>query len=151
MKNKLNEKTVVKEKTVLEAGKINKQDFPEVLNGKLQTTTTQDLSRLFFESPASRPDGIFQPLLFGFAGLLQEKGVSQENLKSALLIFAAINSPRLGYPLSLQLMPEDPLLAISLLNQPGQAQRNDPAGLLQAMDPQGSAAKITSIPIWANL
>jgi hypothetical protein len=31
MKNKLNEKTVVKEKTVLEAGKINKQDFPEVL------------------------------------------------------------------------------------------------------------------------
>jgi hypothetical protein len=32
------------------------------------------------------------------------------------MIFAAINSPRLGYSLSLQLIPEDPLLAISLLD-----------------------------------
>jgi len=109
-------KSKVKEITELEAGKIDKQDFPELSNNNLQTTSTQDLSHLFFDSPTSRPDGIFQPLLCGVAGLLHKKGVSPENLKSALLIFAAINSPRLGYPLSLQLMPEDPLLAISLLD-----------------------------------
>jgi hypothetical protein len=110
------EKNEVKINDVLASGKTNKQDFPEFSGGGLPAATTQDLSHLFFESPTSRPDGIFQPLLFGVAKLLQEKGVSQENLKSALLIFTVINSPKLGYPLSLQLMPEDPLLAISLLD-----------------------------------
>jgi hypothetical protein len=98
------------------SGKTNKKNFPKISTGGLPTTTTHDLSKLFFESPTSRPDGIFQPLLFGVGRLLQEKGVSHENLKSALMIFTAINSPKLGYSLSLQLMPEDPLLAISLLD-----------------------------------
>lgn len=100
----------------LDPGNTIKQDFPKFSAGGLPVTTAQDLSHLFFESPTSRPDGIFQPLLFGVARLLQEKGVSQENLKSALLIFTTINSSKLGYPLSLQLMSEDPLLAISLLD-----------------------------------
>ena len=112
----MKEKNVVKENNLLDNGKNINQDFPKFATGSLRTTTTQDLSHLFFELPTCRPDGIFQPLLFGVARLLQKKGVSHDNLKSALLIFTAMNSPKLGYPLSLQLMPEDPLLAISLLD-----------------------------------
>ena len=93
MTTKVKEKNSAKNNDLLASGNIIKQKFPEFRTGDLPATTTQDLSHLFFESPTSRPDGIFQPLLFGVARLLQEKGVSHENLKSALLIFTTINSP----------------------------------------------------------
>jgi len=116
---KANDVRVKASQRQLDPGKVIKQDFPKFTTGGLPVTMTQDLSHLFFESPTSRPDGIIQPLLFGVARLLHEKGMSQENLKSALLIFATIISPKLGYHLSAQLMPEDPLLAISLLTKAG--------------------------------
>jgi len=118
-KEKAERGTDVKVKTSqrqLDPGKTIKQNFPEFSTGGLPAATSQDLSSLFFESPTSRSDGVFQPLLCGVSRLLFEKGVSQENLKSALLIYATIISPKLGYHLSSQIMSEDPLSAISLLD-----------------------------------
>lgn len=95
---------------------IIKQDFPDSSTGGTLTTGIRDLSRLFYDPPTGSPDGIFQPLLCGVAMLLQEKGVSSEDLRSGLLIFTTINSSRLGYPLSLQIMPNNQLSAIGLLD-----------------------------------
>ena len=76
-----------------------------------------DLSNLFFLMPTGRPDGVFQPLLCEVTGLLVNSGTAPSLIKEALLVYLGINSARLGYPMSLLLMPDDPLLAVGLLDR----------------------------------
>jgi len=111
-----NEVKVEHVKQQLKSGDIIKKDLPKFSAGGTLTTEVRDLSRLFYDPPTGRPDGIFQPLLYGVARLLQEKGVPSEDLRSGLLIFTTINSSRLGYPLSLQIVPNNELSAIGLLD-----------------------------------
>jgi hypothetical protein len=76
-----------------------------------------DLSGLFFNVPTGRPDGVFEPLVCGVAEQLVAAGLPRDAQKEALLIYMAMNSAKLGYPLSLLLMPDDPLTAVSLINR----------------------------------
>jgi len=76
-----------------------------------------DLSGLFFNMPTGRSDGVFEPLICGVAEQLMAKGLPQQTLKEAFLIYMAINSARLGHPLSVLLMPDDPMAAVSMLDR----------------------------------
>ena len=76
-----------------------------------------DLSRLFFNMPTGRPDGVFEPLVCGVAEQLMKAGLPNQALKEAFLLYMVMNSARLGYPLSVLLMPDDPLAAISLIDR----------------------------------
>ena len=76
-----------------------------------------DLSGLFFNMPTGRPDGVFEPLICGVAEQLVATGLPQQTLREAFLIYMAINSARLGHPLSVLLLPDDPMAAVSLLDR----------------------------------
>ena len=77
--------------------------------------TAQDLSCLFFHSPTSRPDGVFEPLLCEVIEQLKMQGVPPENLKQALmLVLGAVSAP-LGYPLAMLLVADEPLTAARLV------------------------------------
>ncbi len=67
--------------------------------------------------PTGRPDGVFEPLICGVAEQLMATGLPQQTLKEAFLIYMAINSARLGHPLSALLLPDDPMAAVSLLDR----------------------------------
>jgi hypothetical protein len=79
--------------------------------------SSPDLSGLFFNMPAGRPDGVFEPLICGVAEQLVATGLSQQTMKEAFLIYMAIISARLGHPLSVLLLPDDPMVAVSLLDR----------------------------------
>lgn len=76
-----------------------------------------DFSRRFFNMPTGRQDGVFEPLLCGVGERLVAETLPSQNLKSAFLLYLAINSARLGYPLSVLLMPDDQLAAVTLLDR----------------------------------
>ena len=77
--------------------------------------TAQDLGCLFFYSPTSRPDGVFEPLLCEEAEHLKMEGVPVENLKEALMLKLGAVSAHLGYPLAILLVADDPLAAARLI------------------------------------
>ena len=100
-----------------EPGKSIKQSFPEFTTGGLPIKSTQELSSMFFTWPTARPDGIFQPLLCEGTDHLFQNGVSVENMQASQVILMALNSARLGYPLSILLHPEEPIYAVDLLDK----------------------------------
>ena len=75
----------------------------------------QDLSSLFFHSPTSRSDGVFEPLLCKVVEHLKLKGVPDENLKQALMLILGAASAHLGYPLAMLLPADDALSAARLI------------------------------------
>ena len=96
-------------------GKIIKQSFPAFSTGGLPTKSTQELSNMFFTWPTARPDGIFQPLLYEVADhLIDKEGVPAENIQASQVILMALNSARLGHPMSVLLHPEEPIYAVDL-------------------------------------
>ena len=78
--------------------------------------TTTDLSRLFFDMPASGQDGIFRPLLTGATSLLRSNGIQDTDTRAALITFLALFSIRTGYPLSVQVVNDDPAAGVKLLD-----------------------------------
>jgi hypothetical protein len=76
-----------------------------------------DFSRLFFNMPTGRQDGVFEPLLCGVGERLIAETLPPQSLKGAFLLYLAVNSARLGYPLSVLLMPDDALAAVTFLDR----------------------------------
>ena len=105
-----------KQSTTMPAVKAS-PDTHSVSIGGTAENTIPDLSSLFFNMPTGRLDGVFEPLVCGVAEQLVAAGLPNQVLKEAFLIYIAMNSARLGYPLSVLLMPDDPLVAISLIDR----------------------------------
>jgi len=66
--------------------------------------------------PNEWEDGVIRPPLLYVGDHLKASGVVQGNIRAGLLVYVAMNSVRLGYPLSLILTTEDPVDATQLLH-----------------------------------
>jgi hypothetical protein len=92
----------------------------ELQNIQSNQSSTMDLlnllDRSLFPHPCGWQDGIIRPLLASVGNHLRKHGVAQENVRAGLIIYTAMNSVRLGYPLSVILIPDDYETAINLLS-----------------------------------
>jgi hypothetical protein len=86
------------------------------LTQQINTSGDLDLTRIFFRQPYDPNNGIVQPLLHEAAKHLLKNNISQGNLPAALIIFLALNSARLGYPLPIILQSNDPQAVRHLLS-----------------------------------
>ena len=70
----------------------------------------------FFEWPVIRADGAFQPMQYKTVGHLLFRGIDPGNIQAASLVHIAMLSARLGYPIAVVLVSEDPHGVIHVLD-----------------------------------
>lgn len=75
-----------------------------------------DLTKWFFDDPYGHDDGVIRSLLCDVSHFLQRSGVESENIQAGLLIYIALNSVRLGFPISVILKTDELTKTRHLLN-----------------------------------
>jgi len=120
----ISDETEIVEPEVLESSKDGMNKLPADVRTKTNALSskddgadifTRDFSRELLYSPMER-DGVLRPLLCPVANTIAGRGESADRVRALLLTYLSSISAKLGYPLSVQLVCDDPLHAASLLD-----------------------------------
>jgi len=116
-----------KKNKALEKATRVKVTAPEVLEQSLvpapfnpegkELRAIPNLDYIFFEPTRAVPDGPFVSPIVGTVRMLRALGISDGDMKEAVMISLALNSARLGFPIAAILLSKEPSAAVKVLHR----------------------------------
>jgi len=76
-----------------------------------------NLDYILFEPTRTAPEGPFVSPIVGNARMLKALGIDDDDMKPAMMVSMALNSARLGYPISTVLLSKEPSEAVKVLHR----------------------------------